>query len=158
MHADYPAHTRHAHDVQPFIALGKYLQANGHTVRLAAPDNFADWAGAHGLPFHGTGIAGGAGSTAAGLRAGKPTLICPLMVDQPFWGKRVFDLGCGPRPRSLRKLRADDFADRLRELIHNADYGANAERIGAAIRAEDGTRVAVELIEKAYAEHERLGT
>ena len=48
-------------DVQPFIALGKYLQANGHTVRLAAPDNFADWAGAHGLPFHGTGIAGGAG-------------------------------------------------------------------------------------------------
>ena len=32
---------------------------------------------------------GGAGTTAAGLRAGKPTVICPFFGDQPFWGRRV---------------------------------------------------------------------
>ncbi|MEO0811407.1 MAG: nucleotide disphospho-sugar-binding domain-containing protein, partial [Myxococcota bacterium] len=29
---------------------------------------------------------GGAGTTAAGLRAGRPTLVCPHAIDQPFWG------------------------------------------------------------------------
>lgn len=32
---------------------------------------------------------GGAGTTAAGLRAGRPTVICPFFGDQPFWGRRV---------------------------------------------------------------------
>lgn len=27
---------------------------------------------------------GGSGTTAAGLRAGKPTVICPFVADQPF--------------------------------------------------------------------------
>jgi sterol 3beta-glucosyltransferase len=27
----------------------------------------------------------GAGTTAAGLRAGRPTLVCPFIVDQPLW-------------------------------------------------------------------------
>ncbi|AUN41647.1 glycosyltransferase family 1 protein [Tsukamurella tyrosinosolvens] len=38
---------------------------------------------------------GGAGTTAASLRAGLPTLICPVLADQPFWGARVTDLGVG---------------------------------------------------------------
>lgn len=38
---------------------------------------------------------GGAGTTAASLRAGLPTLICPVLADQPFWGARVADLGVG---------------------------------------------------------------
>jgi sterol 3beta-glucosyltransferase len=29
---------------------------------------------------------GGAGTVAAGLRAGKPTLVCPFFGDQFFWG------------------------------------------------------------------------
>ncbi|MEM8558775.1 MAG: glycosyltransferase, partial [Bacteroidota bacterium] len=36
---------------------------------------------------------GGAGTTAAGLRAGRPSVICPFFVDQPFWGRRVHALG-----------------------------------------------------------------
>ena len=35
---------------------------------------------------------GGAGTTAAGLRAGLPTVIVPFTVDQPFWGWRVHEL------------------------------------------------------------------
>ncbi|CAN0298857.1 unnamed protein product, partial [Phaeothamnion confervicola] len=32
---------------------------------------------------------GGAGTVAAGLRAGKPTLVCPFFGDQFFWGNAV---------------------------------------------------------------------
>ncbi len=41
---------------------------------------------------------GGSGTTAAGLRAGIPTVIIPVFGDQPFWGQRVFELGAGPAP------------------------------------------------------------
>jgi sterol 3beta-glucosyltransferase len=38
---------------------------------------------------------GGAGTTAACLRAGLPSLICSVLADQPFWGERVKALGLG---------------------------------------------------------------
>ncbi len=41
---------------------------------------------------------GGAGTTAEGLRAGKPSVVVPFIVDQLFWGKRVQGLGAGPEP------------------------------------------------------------
>ncbi len=47
---------------------------------------------------------GGAGTTAAGLRAGIPTIIVPHFIDQPFWGQRVADLGAGPQPIPRRQL------------------------------------------------------
>lgn len=42
--------------MQPYVALGKALQAQGHDVLLAAPDNFAAWVESHGLRFHGLGM------------------------------------------------------------------------------------------------------
>jgi sterol 3beta-glucosyltransferase len=41
---------------------------------------------------------GGAGTTAAGLRAGRPTVIVPFFGDQPFWGRIVAARGVGPQP------------------------------------------------------------
>jgi len=41
---------------------------------------------------------GGAGTTAAGLRAGVPSIITPFFGDQPLWGARVAELGVGPAP------------------------------------------------------------
>lgn len=38
---------------------------------------------------------GGSGTTGAGLRAGRPTLICPVLGDQPFWAHRVHRIGAG---------------------------------------------------------------
>lgn len=39
-------------DIQPCLRLGQGLQAAGFAVRLAAPANFAGFAGLHGVPFH----------------------------------------------------------------------------------------------------------
>ncbi len=93
---------------------------------------------------------GGAGTTAAGLRAGLPTLICPLAVDQPFWGRRVFSLGCGPKPQSLKRLRAERFAAGLIDLTRTESYRVRARDVASAIANEDGVARAVEIVEAAY--------
>jgi sterol 3beta-glucosyltransferase len=49
---------------------------------------------------------GGAGTTAAGLVAGKPTFICPFFGDQPFWGQMVNRAGCGPPPCPINQVCA----------------------------------------------------
>ena len=36
---------------------------------------------------------GGAGTTAAALRAGRPMVAVPFFGDQPFWGRRIAELG-----------------------------------------------------------------
>ena len=50
---------------------------------------------------------GGAGTTAAGLRAGLPAIITPLAVDQFFWGERLTALGVAPPPIPQRLLTAE---------------------------------------------------
>ncbi|MEO0565560.1 MAG: glycosyltransferase, partial [Chloroflexota bacterium] len=49
---------------------------------------------------HTAGVAhhGGAGTTAAGLRAGVPSTVVPHYSDQPYWARRVHELGAGPKP------------------------------------------------------------
>lgn len=80
---------------------------------------------------------GGSGTTRTGLRHGRPTLICPLFGDQPFWGRRCAELGAGPAPWPLAKLQVDQLARALMELVSNGEYALNARDIQAGIGAED---------------------
>lgn len=81
---------------------------------------------------------GGAGTTAASLRAGRPSVICPFFGDQPFWGRRVHALGAGPAPIRQKKLTADQLAAAIRVAIGDDRVRRRAAEIGRAIRAEDG--------------------
>ncbi|KAH6878387.1 hypothetical protein J4E91_000045 [Alternaria rosae] len=56
---------------------------------------------------------GGAGTTAAGIAAGRPTLIIPFFGDQPFWGAMIARAGAGPDPIPYRQLTADKLADAI---------------------------------------------
>ncbi|MBK9266422.1 MAG: glycosyltransferase family 1 protein [Polyangiaceae bacterium] len=91
---------------------------------------------------------GGAGTTAAGLRAGRPTLICPFFGDQPFWGRRVQTLGAGPAPIPPKKLAVDNLAKALRELVENEALRRNAEAIGEKLRQEDSMKNTLAFIEQ----------
>lgn len=91
---------------------------------------------------------GGAGTTAAGLRAGKPTVICPFIVDQPFWGKRVYELGVGSMPIPQKKLTVENLAAAITEVTTNPAIKQYAEALGEKIRAEDGVGYAVKMVEK----------
>ncbi len=89
---------------------------------------------------------GGVGTTAAGLRAGKPTVVCPYFHDQPFWGKVVHTLGAGPPPIPQWELTANRLAEAIRTAVTDEGMRQRAEALGAKIRAEDGVACAVECI------------
>ena len=90
---------------------------------------------------------GGAGTTAAGLRAGRPTLICPFLGDQPFWGHQIEQLGAGPKPLPQRQLNADRLTQRIRALVATPGYADRAADIAQRLRSEDGVARAVEVLE-----------
>jgi len=89
---------------------------------------------------------GGAGTTGSGLRAGKPTVICPFVGDQPFWGRRVAALGVGTEPIPQRKLTAEKLATAIQVAVSDVGMRQKAEALGEQIRAEDGVGNAVEYI------------
>lgn len=91
---------------------------------------------------------GGAGTTAASLRAGTPTIIVPHLGDQPYWGKRVHSLGAGPKPIPRNKLTAAALAAAIRDATSSPDMKKRAEELGASISAEDGVGIAIELIKR----------
>lgn len=92
---------------------------------------------------------GGAGTCAAGLRAGRPAVICPFIGDQPFWGRRLHALGVAPAPIPQKKLTADNLAAAIRTVATDAAMRKKAEALGEKIRGEDGVAAAVPLVESA---------
>jgi sterol 3beta-glucosyltransferase len=86
---------------------------------------------------------GGAGTTSAALRFGRPNMVVPFMADQWFWGGRVAALGAGPRPFSRRRLTAERFAAALRDLAENPSYREGARKVAAELALEDGVGRAV---------------
>lgn len=91
---------------------------------------------------------GGAGTTAAGLRAGCPTFIAPFIADQPYWGAHVHRLGVGPKPIHHKKLTVDTLAAALHEMTTNASMKEKAAQLGEKIREEDGIANAIGMIEQ----------
>jgi len=91
---------------------------------------------------------GGAGTTAAGLRAGLPAIILPHAVDQPFWGRRVQALGVGVSLKSLSKLSPERIRTAL-EKIDQPDIAKKASALAEKLRLEDGLGQAIRLIEQA---------
>lgn len=96
---------------------------------------------------------GGVGTMAAALRSGIPQVIMPFNVDQPFWAKRLFDLGYALKP--LKESDSEDeFASRFAEM-NNKDVIFQAERIAAIMKQENANRKAVSYIERLYKEWDK---
>lgn len=95
---------------------------------------------------------GGAGTTATGLRAGVPTLVCALGFDQLFWGHRVACLGAGPEPLAVHSWTPKRLEASLCALTETALFRERAQAIGRAIRAENGVALAVDRIRSVIGE------
>lgn len=91
---------------------------------------------------------GGAGTTAAGLQAGIPSITVPFFVDQPFWGKRVTELGVGPQPIPRKQLSVERLAAAITTVVSDKELQRRAAVVGKRIRAEDGVARAVEVIQR----------
>ena len=80
----------------------------------------------------------GAGTTAAGLRAGVPAVPVPIQFDEGFWSARLVSLGVAPRTLPLRHLTPSTLATALMRATRDPAFARRAERLGARIRGEDG--------------------
>jgi UDP:flavonoid glycosyltransferase YjiC (YdhE family) len=91
---------------------------------------------------------GGAGTTGAALRAGVPAVVVPFMSDQPFWARRVHELGAGPAPVPRARLTAQRLGDAILRAVTESTHRQRAAELGRALRAEDGVMLAVRLVEQ----------
>jgi UDP:flavonoid glycosyltransferase YjiC (YdhE family) len=90
---------------------------------------------------------GGAGTTAAGLRSGVPSIVVPFFADQPFWARRVQRLGVGPKPVPRGRLSAETLADAIQTALTDQPLRQRAAALGAQLRAEDGVGNGVAALE-----------
>jgi UDP-glucoronosyl and UDP-glucosyl transferase len=87
---------------------------------------------------------GGAGTTAAGLYAGKPTVIIPYFGDQPFWGNIVYRYGAGPQPIPGKEITAQQLAAAIRTSITDESMQRRALELGSIVRREQGKENAID--------------
>ncbi len=91
---------------------------------------------------------GGFGTTAAGLRSGAPSIVIPHIIDQYYWGQRVYELGAGPKFIPRQKLTAAQLAQAIQDALTDQAMRVRAADAGRAICLEpDGVLRAVNLIE-----------
>lgn len=83
---------------------------------------------------------GGAGTTAAGVAMGKPTIIVPFFGDQPFWGSMVWRAGAGPKPIPNKQLTSENLAAAIHEALQPSVL-ERAQEMAARIALERGTEV-----------------
>lgn len=85
---------------------------------------------------------GGAGTTAAAVRAGIPSVVVPFFGDQPFWAWRLEQLGVAPPRLDRKTLTAPALAAAIAAASTETMRGA-ARRLGEQVRAEDGVGAAL---------------
>jgi sterol 3beta-glucosyltransferase len=88
---------------------------------------------------------GGAGTTAAGFKAGVPSIIIPFSNDQFAWAHRSYDLGVGAKPISKKELTSDKLAAAIRFALTD-QIVANAKTLGKKIATENGAMECAQII------------
>ncbi|KAL0566939.1 hypothetical protein V5O48_015053 [Marasmius crinis-equi] len=86
---------------------------------------------------------GGAGTTAAGLAKGRPTVVVPFFGDQAFWGNMIHRAGAGPVPIHHKDLNVENLCDAITYAISPEAKDA-ARKMAEQIRNEDGVNAGVD--------------
>jgi sterol 3beta-glucosyltransferase len=89
-----------------------------------------------------------AGTTAAALRAGVPSVTVPHMGEQLRWANRVRELGVGTAPIPRRRLSATGLQEAIGVATGDHAMRRRAAALARSMRAEDGPVRAVELLER----------
>ncbi|KAJ5765727.1 hypothetical protein N7520_005286 [Penicillium odoratum] len=85
---------------------------------------------------------GGAGTTAAAIAAGKPSVVVPFFGDQPFWGRMIARAGAGPEPIPFKELTAARLAAGIKDALGRA-VRETSRTLGDLVNEENGVQVGV---------------
>lgn len=91
---------------------------------------------------------GGAGTLAAGLRAGKSTVIVPFIADQPYWAANIEDKGIGRKGPHVSRLTAEVLSPLLKDVATNSAMQAKAKAFGEKIACRDSFGDALAYIDR----------
>ncbi|KAL3523403.1 hypothetical protein ACH5RR_016237 [Cinchona calisaya] len=92
---------------------------------------------------------GGAGTTAAGLKAACPTTVVPFFGDQPFWGGRVHARGVGPAPIPVDEFSLEKLVAAIQFML-DPTVKQRAIELAKAMENEDGVTGAVKAFYKQF--------
>lgn len=93
---------------------------------------------------------GGAGTTHAALRAGKPSVVVAHTAEQELWGRELQRLGAALDVIRHRSATAARIAAAIQRIAQSDDIAVNAGRLGAQMNGEDGVASAVKLIDERF--------
>ena len=86
---------------------------------------------------------GGAGTTAAALHAGIPSVVVPFYGDQPFWAWRLQQLGIAPPAPLRHQLTAPALARAIKQASQ-LPMQITAAALGEQARSENGIQTAID--------------
>jgi sterol 3beta-glucosyltransferase len=88
---------------------------------------------------------GGAGTSAAGFKAGVPSIIIPFSNDQFAWAHRAYDLGIGSKPIPKKELTSDKLAEAIQFAL-SKKIVLSARSMGEKIATENGAIECAQII------------
>jgi sterol 3beta-glucosyltransferase len=88
---------------------------------------------------------GGSGTTAAGFKAGIPSIIIPFSNDQFAWAHRAYDLGVGSYPIYRKKLSVQKLVDAI-HYTSTENIVENSKRLAKMISLENGAEACAQTI------------
>jgi UDP:flavonoid glycosyltransferase YjiC (YdhE family) len=91
---------------------------------------------------------GGAGTTAAAARAGRPQLVVHHAFDQVATGRQVAQAGLGPPPLARLGLTPERLAEALGPLVQQEAYAQRAAALGEVIRGRDPIQSLLGLLDR----------
>jgi sterol 3beta-glucosyltransferase len=94
---------------------------------------------------------GGSGTTHRAILAGVPNMAVPISFDQPYWGRRLAELGVGAAPIPYRKLTPAALARAIRQMTVAPTMAARAKQLSTVLGAERGPATAARTIATALA-------
>jgi UDP:flavonoid glycosyltransferase YjiC (YdhE family) len=123
---------------------GSHCISNSDNVKLVGPVNYASiFPSCRAVVHH-----GGAGTTAAGLRAGVPMLVLWDVADQPLWGAQVTRIKVG-RARRLSTATRESLVADLRDILAPQYVTRACEIATRMTKPADSVTAAADLLEGA---------
>jgi UDP:flavonoid glycosyltransferase YjiC (YdhE family) len=90
---------------------------------------------------------GGAGTTHAALRAGRPSVVVPFIFEQKLWARRLREVGAAEPCVPFWKATAEKVGDAIRRAVASESMSRAATALAGAIANEDGTGAAAGCLE-----------
>ncbi len=94
---------------------------------------------------------GGAGTSHAALRAGKPSVVVAHIADQFFWASELKRLGVAQRALDRRSVSAAKLARAVRNALGDESLAVRARSLATQMQAENSVQNAVAMIEACVA-------